>query len=118
MGYSTTFTGQLSLSRTLSIDEARTLTEFSEERHDDATGPGIWCDFAPNTAGDAIIWNGAEKTYDAQAWVQYLIGTFLNRWDITVNGALVASGERQGDVWQLVVEDSEVSRRNGRVVFG
>lgn len=95
------------------------LETHAETRHEgaDDCGVGIWCDFHANKTGTGLIWNGSEKTYDAEAWVQYICTAFFAAWGIVANGELRAEGESQGDVWLLRVTDNKVSRVNGRIVF-
>jgi hypothetical protein len=38
--------------------------------------PGLWCKWAPNELGTAIVWNRAEKFYDYVKWLKYLIKHF------------------------------------------
>ncbi len=102
MGYTTDFTGSVSVQPPLTAAEADYLRRFAESRrftridgpyalHEDGFRgpriidynrppegqPSLWCDFAPTGDGTGIEWNGAEKFHDAEIWMQYLIDTFL-----------------------------------------
>ncbi len=117
MGYTTTFTGRVNLSRELTASEAQILLDFSEERHSPSETPGYNCDWEPTKDGLGIQHNGCEKFYDADAWMQYIINEFLDKWGITTNGTINAQGEDATDVWRLKVVDNVVIRVKGRVVF-
>jgi hypothetical protein len=41
--------------------------------------PGYWCQWVPCPHGCCLVWNGHEKFYAGQAWLQYLIDHFLRR---------------------------------------
>lgn len=102
MGYTTDFTGSVTVEPPLNAAEIDYLTRFADSRrftridgpyalHEDGfRGPRIvdynrppdgqpspWCNWAPTADGAAIEWNGAEKFYDSVEWMQYLIDTFL-----------------------------------------
>lgn len=96
--------------------------------------PGLWCKWVPTDDGSRIEWNRAEKFYDADEWMAYLIRTFLMpgallaaesaapvagryyapefahfTFDHTVNGMIHAVGEAPDDVWELVVTGNVVT---------
>lgn len=122
MGYSTDFYGRVELSRELTASEAQAIRDFAEERHGDNVRhdpqfPGFWCNWEPTKDGRGIEWNGAEKFYDGDAWMQVVIDRFIAPAGIVANGEIRAEGESHGDVWLLRVVDNKVTRVNGRVVF-
>ena len=39
--------------------------------------PGYWCQWTPCPHGCCLTWDGVEKFYAGQAWLQYLIDHFL-----------------------------------------
>ncbi|PRX18087.1 hypothetical protein [Actinoplanes italicus] len=155
MGYSTDFAGQVAIVPPLNPSEVEYLDRFAETRHElrdagpyavsgfglaaeDMYGgnepppqqPGYWCKWVPTAAGDALTWNGAEKFYDAEVWLAYLIDTFLRPgsairgetapgWvlpplfehftcDHVLNGVIVAQGEEEDDRWRIEVRDNVV----------
>ncbi|MFD6656844.1 hypothetical protein ACFWEB_17090 [Streptomyces parvus] len=102
MGYSTEFTGYVTVSPPLNPAEIAYLDQFSDTRRmnrpagpyattDDSYSdlgrdgyntppegqPGLWCNWEPTRDGTALKWNGVEKFYDADAWMAYLIDHFL-----------------------------------------
>lgn len=86
--------------------------------------PGLWCQWVPTDDGTAIEWDGGEKFYCSVEWMEYIIEHFLApnakaksvlpflQANHTVNGVIRAEGEERDDVWELVVEDNNVSRRS------
>lgn len=151
MGYMTEFKGQIKIDPPLSTEEIAFLTKFAETRrmsrkngpyfvdgsgefgqgHDDDIldynnppegQPNLWCSWVPTSDGSSIEWSGAEKFYEAEKWMQYLIDHFLRpgryAWmlpflqDHTCNGSILAQGEDIGDRWKLIVTDNQVSVQN------
>jgi hypothetical protein len=152
MGYTTTFSGRVTVSPPLNAEEITYLTKFNETRrmecaqgpyyvdrggfmgqdHSDPLiieynqpprgQPGLWCQWCPTEDGTAIEWDGGEKFYDAEIWMQYLIDHFLRpgafaplpflQKNHTVAGTIDAQGEDPSDRWQLIVEDNKVRVRS------
>src|SRR5688572_14017013 len=102
MGYTTTFTGHVTIDPPLNPHEIRYLERYAGTRHEHRTKgpflltdtgdpvpgtrgwadpfpglPGYWCKWVPVENGSAIQWNEVEKFYDADKWMAYLIDTFL-----------------------------------------
>jgi hypothetical protein len=158
VGYDTEFTGQVAIVPPLNPAEVEYLDRFAETRHEardcgpyavngnglTASGeyggrepprelPGYWCKWVPTAAGDALIWNGAEKFSDAEKWLACLIDTFLRpgavitaeraapvtgrhlpavfehfSCDHVLNGVITAEGEERDDRWRIEVRDNVV----------
>lgn len=123
MGYTTSFSGQIDLSRELTEAEAQAIIDFSDERHGGDFGgfttpvQGYWCNWVPTRDRLGIVWSGAEKFYNADEWMQLVIDRFIAPAGITADGVINAEGERSGNVWRLKVVDNVVTRGNGRIVF-
>lgn len=113
MGYTTEFTGSISITPPLSAQEQAYLEKFAGTRrmertrgpyfvggtgfagqgHDPdildynqppAGQPGLWCQWVANAEGDALVWDEGEKFYYAPEWMQYLIDHFLGKTPIVV----------------------------------
>lgn len=149
MGYTTDFTGHVTVTPPLNAAEASFLFAFADSRrmrrpegpystkdygYGDLPGndtntppegqPSLWCNWGPTLDGAGIGWNGAEKFYNADAWMQYLIDHFLGAgaaaqglpgfehftFDHVVNGTISAQGEDPDDTWLLIVTDNSVNR--------
>lgn len=111
--------------------------EYGQDHEDDIINynrppmgqPGLWCHWIPTKDGKMLVWNGAEKFYDSAEWMQYLIDHFLSPIAIAktelpflqanhvLNGKINAQGEEPSDIWQLVVENNVVNRKQGRIVY-
>lgn len=148
MGYTTMFCGQITIEPPLSAAEVAYINKFSDSRRmkrrqgpyfvngDDnhqevaadvidyntpPTGqPGLWCQWVAKEDGTAIEWNEAEKFYESEKWMQYLVQHFLGRNPIaakelpflrghTLNGEIEAQGEEPDDRWALIVKDNKVA---------
>lgn len=106
MGYTTEFSGSISIDPPLNAEEIAYLNKFSDTRRIhrtkgpyfvDGTGlrgqgadadiinhnlpptgqPGLWCKWVPTEDGTGIEWSGDEKFYDSAEWMEYLIEHFL-----------------------------------------
>lgn len=106
MGYTTQFTGRVTVTPPLNRHEITYLRRFSDSRRmDRANGPyyaepgrnfgqthepdvydfnrppegqpELWCQWVPTADGTGLEWNGKEKFYSAAEWMRYLIDTFL-----------------------------------------
>lgn len=114
MGYTTKFTGSVSLSRALTIAEARILLEANEDN--DATkalfGRNNYLQWVPTESLDAIVWDGNEKFYD---YVELMgdVCRWLKERGITANGDLYWAGESADDRGTLMVKDNEVTAEKG-----
>lgn len=160
MGYTTTFEGRIAITPPLNPKEIDYLNKFAATRRMDRERgpyyvegggvagqaaepdirnynyppieqPGLWCQWVPTHDGAALEWDGAEKFYDAEEWMAYLIDTFLTgekgafrehpnsagfTFDHVANGTIFAQGEDSDDTWQLVVENNRVTRADAGVV--
>ncbi|OLT24383.1 hypothetical protein BJF79_13655 [Actinomadura sp. CNU-125] len=107
MGYTTDFTGHITINPPLNPHEITYLKRFADTRrmHRDngpyftgsghagqgpdndivngnAPGPeqpSLWCNWVPTDDGTAIKWNGAEKFYNSVEWMRYLLQAFLEK---------------------------------------
>lgn len=106
MGYSTDFSGSVTVSPPLNQQEIDYLNKFSETRRMnrnegdyfvDGSGdfgqghdadvidhnspppgqPGLWCQWEAIDGGTEISWDGGEKFYEAAAWMEYIIEHFV-----------------------------------------
>lgn len=92
--------------------------------HVPAGQPGLWCKWAPNEDGTAIVWNGAEKFYNYIEWIVYLIEKFLQPWGYCVDGTVRWQGEEPDDLGCIEVKANVVtvkgafwSSKMGKYVF-
>ena len=106
MGYTTEFTGSVTVEPPLNPAEIAYLRAFADSRRmsrergpyfvngdgfrgqsqdSDVKGynrppagqPGLWCQWVPAVDGTGIEWDGGEKFYAAEEWMRYLIDHFL-----------------------------------------
>lgn len=106
MGYTTEFSGQISVEPPLSAEEVEFLYKFANTRrmkrkkgpyYVDGLGfkgqdrevdvldqnvppdgqPGLWCHWISTPDGKFVEWDGGEKFYNPAEWMAYLIEHFL-----------------------------------------
>lgn len=150
MGYTTEFEGVIKVTPPLSQEEMHYLTMFSDTRRMNRKNgpyfvggvgfkgqdneedvidfnqppvgqPGLWCQWIPTEDGSGIEWDGNEKFYYAEEWMQYLIDHFFGASPIakqvdpdaadflqshTFEGIIEAFGEERGDIWRLRIDES------------
>lgn len=110
MGYTTKFIGAIKLSRALTMVEAKQILEAHEDSDDiEGEKPArSYMQWVPTETLDQIVWDGEEKFYDYDAWLQWICD-LLKSWGIESNGQLRWSGESTGDTGTLIVHDGVVS---------
>ena len=122
MGYSTDFSGQFNLDKPLTAEQKATLVEFAETRHGgntevDADKPGFWCQWVPNHDGTAIEWDENEKFYNYVEWIEHIIKRFIEPWGLKLNGEVEWWGEERDDIGQIIIENNEVTVKEGYVGY-
>lgn len=73
--------------------------------------PGLWCDWALNAEGNAVVWSGAEKFYNAVAWIKFLIIHFFQPWGYKLNGTMKWQGEDADDAGTIIIVDNVVTTK-------
>ena len=138
MGYSTDFYGVFKLNKRLEPEHHAFLKKLSETRRmarnvdpmygiegelyveDDEIGvvdhnrppktqPGLWCQWCPTEDGMGIEWDGGEKFYQYVEWLEYIIIVVLKPRGYVLSGEVRWSGEEQGDVGKIIVNDNKVT---------
>lgn len=71
-----------------------------------STQPGLWLQWVPNTKGTALKWDGGEKFYEYDVWLEYLIQKILQPNGYTINGEVRWEGEDHKDLGTLVVKNN------------
>jgi hypothetical protein len=74
--------------------------------------PGLWCHWAPDKYGRAIVWDRGEKFYYYVEWLEYLIKHFLGPWGYVLNGEVRWRGEDREDRGAIVVAANDVETFN------
>lgn len=109
MGYNTDFKGQIQIEPPLNEHEWAYWTKFAEDDHrEDKSLPSAYCQWIPNIAGDAIIWDGNEKFYESDKWMKHIVSQ-LKETGHKCNGTIIAQGEDIDDRWKLIVNDNNVT---------
>ena len=157
MGYTTDFDGQVEIKPPLNKKEVEYINKFADTRRMNrksgayfvdgdgfrgqdgdadvidhncppAGQPSLWCQWVATEDGKYLEWDGGEKFYSSEEWMQYLIKHFLGTnpraqkelpflKGHTLNGTIDADGEDGNDHWRIIVEDNVVSTKHGHVVY-
>jgi hypothetical protein len=71
------------------------------------TQPGLWCQWIINDDGD-LEWDGGEKFYHYEEWLNYLIDNFFEPEGYVLNGIISFQGEDSSDYGDIVVHNNNV----------
>lgn len=74
--------------------------------------PGLWCQWIITENGTQLEWDGGEKFYEYEAWLQWMIDHFFNRWGVKLNGKIDWRGDNFDDMGSIIVKDSKVKIKN------
>jgi len=117
MGYTTTFQGEIKITPELTAKQIKFIEgmfgDMREWNPVEAERLDLThFDFEFNDNLDGIRWNGAEKFYNAELCMEYLIDQSLKAFpELKFNGILQAQGEEYDDRWHLVVKNNKVTKR-------
>ena len=70
--------------------------------------PSLWCGWTVNEDGTALVWNGAEKFYEYEGWLRYMIDNFFVVWNVNLNGMMKWQGDERTDKGKIVVRDNQI----------
>lgn len=110
MGYTTEFNGQFTLDKPISNEKE--YKEFCEHCHkeDEASGcPGGYCQWT--ISGTTLKWDGEEKFYDYEEWLNYVIEHFIKPSGCVLNGDVEWEGEDGEDVGVMSCRNNVVASR-------
>jgi hypothetical protein len=75
--------------------------------------PGLWLQWELSSDGTELGWDGNEKFYHYNEWLQYLIQHFFEKWGIKLNGEVVWQGEESNDFGKIIITDNFVEILDG-----
>jgi hypothetical protein len=112
MGYTTEFKGAFALDRPLSPEHKSVLDKLADYEDDDYPPgcPDAYNQWEPTKDGAGIQWNGGEKFYKWEAWLRFIVDTYLKPWGYVLNGRVPWSGEDVTDTGTLIVEANVVTK--------
>lgn len=101
--------------------------EFFANEDDESTGtlqantpshtqPGLWCQWIINEDNE-LEWDGGEKFYNYIEWLEYLIDKFFFKWGVLLDGEITWQGEENTDMGMIVVKNSEITIKYGKIVY-
>lgn len=75
------------------------------------TQPGLWCKWTITET--ELMWDEAEKFYDYEEWLQYLIHNFFAPLGYALNGDIEWEGENSDDFGTIHVENNVIDMQFG-----
>lgn len=102
MGYTTRFSGKFTLDR---LPDAATIVRLRqlEDAEDIPDSPGGYCQWQLTKDCMAIEWDGGEKFYEYDAWLQWIIDIILQPAGLALSGGVDYTGEDARDVGVLSI---------------
>ena len=73
--------------------------------------PGLWCQWV--IEGNELVWDGGEKFYEYEEWLQYLIDNFFEPLGYVLNGEIEWQGEEYDDFGIIEVNDNMITMNYG-----
>jgi hypothetical protein len=73
------------------------------------TQPSLWCQWVPSEDYNCIEWDGSEKFYHYNEWIQYMIDNFFIPWKYILNGYVIWNGERSGDIGKIKIDNNIIT---------
>lgn len=77
------------------------------------TQPGLWCQWIINEAGNCLEWDGGEKFYEYEEWLEYLIDNFFEPLGYVLNGDVEWQGEYDDDLGVIHVVNNVIDIEYG-----
>ena len=74
--------------------------------------PGLWCQWVINENRE-LAWDGGEKFYNYEEWLDYLIENFFEPLGYVLNGDIEWQGEESDDFGIIHVKDNFVEMQYG-----
>lgn len=108
MGYTTKFTGKLEFASEPPVAVIRKINSLTDEDvrdHPEWDSDGFYfIDFRVTDELDGIEHTGAEKTYEADKIVNFILRLVREEYpDFALKGEILAQGEEHDDRWRLVI---------------
>lgn len=120
MGYTTEFTGQLTIVPAMPLSK---VSEYNDRFEDHSTlSPGGYNDWELINSMDGkstfLAWNGSEKFYEYVEWLKWVIEHVLKPDGHVANGEIKWSGEEPYDLGLISVDDNVVTVKEGTITYG
>ena len=116
MGYTTTFTGQFTITPELSLRHYIQLRKiYDQDRGGAGTQPQGYCQWVPTDDGRGLVWDGNEKFYHYVEWLQWLMANVLHPNGYTLEGTVAYQGELLEDVGDIRIAEGVVTKSPRRI---
>ena len=122
MGYTTKFTGKFMLNKPMSLSHAALIEKVNRDEIMAADWPDLPGDagrtqpkgyFQWTVSKDrrSIEWDGSEKFYYYDEWLQWLVDKFLTPWGYSISGEVAYQGETTNDLGILKIVGGKVVKQ-------
>lgn len=119
MGYTTKFEGQFRMDKLPPSDvivRLRELEGVDGREANDSDMPAGYNQWNLTRDCQGIEWDGGEKFYDYEEWLQYLVDKVIAPAGIELTGSVAYSGKDVEDVGLLLIEDGKVVKRETALI--
>ncbi len=79
--------------------------------------PGPWCQWVPSDDRLHIGWDGGEKFYDYEEWLQWIVHHVLAPRGYHLSGEIEWQGEEPSDRGKLILDRNALTVKIARVVY-
>lgn len=108
MGYSTYFDGSLKIEPPMEAEHRDFVnrTARSTKYPDLPDCPQAYLQWVISEDGTRLEWDGSEKFYEYEEWLDYLLAECFTPWGYKLNGEIHWNGEEPGDEGIIYVKDN------------
>ena len=82
-----------------------------------STQPGLWCQWELSEDGTTLEWDGGEKFYAYEEWLEYMITNFFEPNGIKLNGEIEWQGDDSSDMGIIKVVDNKVKIGVAKITY-
>jgi len=108
MGYTTEFQGHFKLTPALN-DEQKYIMNKLYEDEGGKDKPNSYCQWVTNEEGNELEWDGGEKFYYYEEWLNYINENLLKPWNVVMEGTVKWQGEEMDDRGKIEVKEGVIN---------
>lgn len=117
MGYTTEFKGKFTLSKLPPSETIVALMKLAGEQGSGKNGqPDTYCQWQLTKDCCGLEWDGGEKFYEYEEWLQFIHDKHLKPNGITIDGEVEFDGEDSDDSGLLKVVNGKVKKQKRQLV--
>jgi hypothetical protein len=118
MGYTTEFTGAFRFSKLPSAETIVSLRSLEGVDGEDFNkhAPRSYCQWEMSKDCMSLVWDGGEKFYNYEEWLQFIYDTYLKPDGVELLGEIKFQGEEFGDCGTLAFVGGKLAKKKLQLV--